>query len=816
MKFDRRRFLGFTVGAAAGTAVGVPVSRTYSDVMAAMNPLVYPPRGTEDFALSVCSLCPGGCGVRARRVGGRVVKLDGNPFHPVNGGRLCPKGQAALQLLYHPDRVATPLRRTGAKGSPDSFEPASWNEALEQIGGRLRSLRQEGKPESLISIRGPLRATSRRLLTRFLEAFGTPNDIELHRGEDAAALALELSQGVRAMPAYDLKSAEYVLSLGSALLEAWSSPVNTMRSYGEFRQGRAGRRGKLVQVEPRLSVTAAAADEWIAVAPGTEGIFALGVAAVLASEGLYDRDFVSERTIGFDDVGDEDSGVHEGLRTILERDYTLESVTARTGVPVNTILRIAREFATSRGPLATGPRKGPLLPGSLLGHLAAQYLNALTGNIDQPGGLLLCEEVPLSSWPELPADPVAAKGRSLPRLDDAEADDGLPRLHSEPERLAEAVRRRSPYAAEMLLLANADPVFATVARESFTTALDRIPFVVAICSIPNDSTFMADWILPESHFLESWELDTTPPGVPFPLASLARPALQKPFADSKATGQIVLELAQQLGGEVAASFPWTNLEEVVRSDVERLYSARRGAVMGTAFDEAWVLLMEGAGWWAPGYRSADELWERMHETGGWWDPFYDHSNWQRVFRTSSGRHEFRPDLLTRLVERAEAVGSTPPTDGMEDGEESGADQKLSLVLFEPLPVAAASGAELPFLQAILDPGLEERWETWVEVHPDTGRARGLSDRDWVEVSSAVGRIEARLRLTPRIVPGVAAVPVGLGKRSGGRWARGLGANPLHLISPDENPLGAISPTGATQIELRLLNQDGQSVRETEV
>jgi anaerobic selenocysteine-containing dehydrogenase len=457
MKFDRRRFLGFAAGSAAGVAAGVPAQRIYSDVVAAMNPLVYPPRGREDFVLSVCSLCPGGCGVRARRVGGRVVKLDGNPSHPVNGGRLCPKGQAALQLLYHPDRVSTPLRRKGAKGSLESFQPASWDEALEDIASRLRALRQEAKPESLVSIRGPLRATSRRLLTRLLDAFGSQNDLILHRGEDSAALALELSQGVRATPAYDMKNAEYVLSLGSALLEASSSPVHTMRAYGEFRQGRAGRRGKLVQVEPRLSITAASADEWISIVPGTDGIFALGVAAVLVSESLYDRDFVRERTLGFDEYRDAEGRSHEGLRAILERDYSLESVAARTSVPVDTILRIAREFAGSRAPLAMGPRQGPLLPGTLLGHLASQYLNALVGNIDQPGGLLVSEEMPPPPWPELPPDPVAARGLSRSRLDQSDGDDGLPRLQSEPERLAEAVRRRSPYHAEVLMLTNADP-----------------------------------------------------------------------------------------------------------------------------------------------------------------------------------------------------------------------------------------------------------------------------------------------------------------------------------------------------------------------
>jgi len=105
----------------------------------------------------------------------------------------------------------------------------------------------------------------------------------------------------------------------------------------------------------------------------------------------------------------------------------------------------------------------------------------------------------------------------------------------------------------------------------------------------------------------------------------------------------------------------------------------------------------------------------------------------------------------------------------------------------------------------------------VEVHPETARSLGLSDRDWVQVESDAGRIEARARVTPRVAPGAAAVPVGLGKRSGGRWARGVGANPLRLLSPDQNPLGGLSPTGATKVDITLLARAGsRAARERKV
>jgi len=131
VRLDRRHFVGLGFGAAAGSALGIPAGRLFSQILVSADSPLYPPRGKEGHCLSVCAMCPGGCGLRARKIGGRVVKLDGNPLHPVNAGRLCPKGQAGLQSLYHPDRTPGPLHRVGPRGSLASFEKVSWDRALE-------------------------------------------------------------------------------------------------------------------------------------------------------------------------------------------------------------------------------------------------------------------------------------------------------------------------------------------------------------------------------------------------------------------------------------------------------------------------------------------------------------------------------------------------------------------------------------------------------------------------------------------------------------------------------------------------------------
>ena len=125
-------------------------------------------------------------------------------------------------------------------GSLLSFQKVSGDRALDEVAGHLRELRGRGRPEPLVLVRGGARRVGSRLAQRYLAAFGSPNDVTLERGEVAASLAMQLSQGVLAPPAYEIASSDYVLSLGGALLESWSSPVHATRAYGHFRQGRTG------------------------------------------------------------------------------------------------------------------------------------------------------------------------------------------------------------------------------------------------------------------------------------------------------------------------------------------------------------------------------------------------------------------------------------------------------------------------------------------------------------------------------------------------------------------------------------------------
>src|SRR5215471_1077021 len=304
--------------------------------------------GIATWKPSLCTVCPAGCGMMVRVVDGEAEvvrkgqlgiikmglakKLEGNPNHPVNHGKLCARGQAGLQITYHPDRIGSPLKRSGPRGS-GSFQPATWEESLNEVVPRLRDLQSEKQPESLRFVSGCLRGQRQELVRKFLSAFGAPPAMVFDPlDEPVLRQANLLSFGQAAMPSFDLAHTGYVISFGADFLGTWNSPVAQSVAYGEMRQGRPGNRGKFVHVEQRMSQTGANADEWIAPRAGTEGAMALGLAHVILKEKLRPAaDNKATRLI---------AGWSQGLA-----EYSPEQVERKTGVPAQRIQRLAHEMA---------------------------------------------------------------------------------------------------------------------------------------------------------------------------------------------------------------------------------------------------------------------------------------------------------------------------------------------------------------------------------------------------------------------------------------------------------------------------------------
>jgi anaerobic selenocysteine-containing dehydrogenase len=793
MEVTRRGFLSLT-GAAAGLLL---LPAEFKELLSAVSEHKHrwPGPGIESWINSVCQLCPGGCGIRVRLLDGWPVSIRGIAGHPINRGGLCPKGDAGLQALYDPDRIRRPLKRTGERGK-NAWKEISWDEAIGLVAGRLRGLRVEGRPEGLVVIGGQYRGLMNTIWQRFLAAYGSPNDISMGMGCDTSDLVLRLTQGVRGHIGYDLENTNYVLSFGVSLLEGSWSPVWQMRSFADLQQGRPGQRVKIVQVDTRFSMTAAKADEWVPVRPGTDAALALAIAHVIVRDGLQDQAFLRDHGFGFEDWVDDSGRPHEGFRTMILRDYKPSEVAAKTGVPEERITRIAHEFARFRPAIAMGDRGVSRYSNGLYTRWSIHCLNAIVGNLDQPGGILTPPEIPFTPLPPLAPDPVAERGRARPRIDGAGSTEA-PLAANVIHRVPEAIRSGQPYPVEAVFLYHANPLFSLPAALGMREALDRVPFVVSFSPYLDESALASDLVLPDHIFLERWQDDTTPRNVGFPVLGIRKP-VRAPLYDTRATSDVLFALAKALGGPVRTALPWVDMEVFLKERVQGVCASRRGTLIA-GLEATGLGLTPKVLPPSPPPADFDEFWTQLLDRGAWWDAEYPFRDWSRTLRTPSGRFEFYSQTLKEALGKSNVPpGSTAEAEladssGSRDDirylphqappEEAARPEEYPLVLnvFRPLAFTGGSTTNMPYLIEIAGKGVSVSWESWVEIDPATAQSLGIQDRDLVWVESPVGKVKVKARVYPGALPGVVNLPYGFGHQAAGRWAKGLGANANDLL-----------------------------------
>ncbi len=779
---SRRSFLKLSAAAAGSAAAVAALQNVMGAVQAAPLAQAQVQTGAEEKIVpTTCALCPAGCGVLVRVADGRVVKLEGNPMHPVNQGSLCPKGQAAPELLYNPDRLTGPLRRTGERGA-GAWEPITWDEAVQLVAGKLAELRQAGHPERAVLLHGDTRGQMRSFLTRFMAAVGSPNVISHESLNVAAAkLGVYLTQGVYDLPAYDLENSRYVLAFGASLLEAGANPQRTISGYTYLRRGRA-ERGKVVVVDPRQSITAAKADEWLPIQPGTDAALALGMANVIIRSGLVDADFIKNYAFGFDNFTS-DGKKHKGFKQFVLENYDLARVEQITGVPSTTIARIAGEFATTRPAIAILPGKGGLLDGGFGGvytAMAIHILNALVGSIEAPGGVLTQRYMPCVEWPALPADPVAARGLQAERVDGAGTQ--FPLARTAYQAVAAAV--------EALFLYDANPLFEVPGGGRFIEAFNQVPLIVSFSSFMDESAEYADLVLPEPTFLERWGDDHIA-GLGYPGIALRQPVIE-PLYDTLNTADFLLRVAAALGGPVAQAFPWGSYEEVLRF---------RLADIGAD----WDTFRELGVWLTPGYRFARRGSERwLAEVVG-----RDRRNAPRDGYFDLYSRELNCVLGSKKKDELAGLGITQAGDGVNlphhepttyAGDEAEYPFVLNVVTLMSLG-PRSEAANMPTLQEISGMTVGETWNSWLEMNPEAAHALGLADRDPVWVESAFAIAQTKVRLVQGLHPEVVNLPYNQGHTAVGRFARNRGINGLTLLNPASEPISGLAAFTNTRVKV---------------
>lgn len=546
-KITRRHFLKLgAAGAATAVMAGCQTPRPW----VVLEPYVRPPEqqltGVATWYASTCRQCPAGCGILVRIMNGRALKIEGNPEHPLNKGKLCARGQAGLQVLYNPDRLTGPVQqpRRGTR----VYDPLAWETGINSLYERLSAAGEKVAVWTNSTVSGHLLD----LFQRFSGAVGAtpPLVYDLHMGLNGYRLLAETSQqlfGQAALPTYNLSGADVVISFGADFMGNWLSPVRYGRQFGQFRGQPLGKRGYLVHLEPRMTINAVVADRWLPIRPGSEGLVAAALVRIMADEafGSAERVARAQALAGELDVG---------------------SVAAASDIPAEELVELARAFATADWPVAI---PGAALTGTEGGAdalAAVQALNLVAAAGEGSAGLTLS--------PPSPSEAVV--GPQVAAYADVQA----------------LVDRMRAGEVEVLLVHGANPVYDLPQAAGLQGALANVPFVVSFAPIVDETAVWADLILPDRTYLEGWGYALVSPGFDVPVVSSQQPVVT-PVFDSRSTADILLTVAKGIPA-AAQALPWPHEVAFLQDTIAQLGA---GAAGGSGSEILWERFRQTGGWW---------------------------------------------------------------------------------------------------------------------------------------------------------------------------------------------------------------------------
>ncbi len=663
---------------------------------------------------SYCGLCHPRCGLLLEMEDGRVVRVKGDPEHPITRGRLCTRAKLMVEHLYHPDRLNYPLKRTGKRGA-GKWERVSWEGALDEVAARLAALRDRFGAETLAFTHGTHR-TYHWDGRRFYNLFGSPNMCGANNICMCPSQAVEFAT-YGGFPRGDLREAKCLVLWGHAASQ--SEPVMLFPEIVA-----AKRRGTfLMVVDPRRIREAEMADLWLPIRPGTDVALMLGWLRIIIEEGLYDRDFVTRWTVGFDD-----------LRAAIA-DYTPEKVAEITWLTPEQVVESARRYATTKpGVITWGFGLDKQGVNATQAARARCILRAITGNLDIAGGELLGwadpvgkvignDEMELNEAlpPEQRAKQLGADEYpffGFPGWErNAEANRRLPRDYMHPpladmtcvahERAVfDAVLTGKPYPVTAMISLASNPLLSLPDVRRTHEALKALELYVVVDYYLTPSAALADYVFPAASTVERTELWLTPG------FCVACPKGVGPLHERRDDYQFWRGLAVRLGQ--AEHWPWETVEEVWD---------HRLAPVGLTFNG----LLERNGLF--GRREF-----RRYEQFG--------------FGTPSGKVELRSSTF-------EALGCEPLPVYREPHQSPSGSPELA----RHYPLVLITGSRfMPMYhseQRQIERARERRPDPQVALNPETAAALGLVEGEWARVVTPQGSIRQRVHLSDAIDPRMA-------------------------------------------------------------
>ena len=716
----------------------------------------------EKWISTSCLNCPARCAIRVRTVNGKAVKITGNPLSLVSEGRVCPRAHIGLQVLYDPGRIDSPLKRTNhekGKGIDPKWIPVSWDQALEEVTSRLKSLRDNAQAEKLLLFWGLNTISSEDLVLRFAEAFGTPNLISGNGLDTETEKSGNwMADGHYSHTAYDLDRTNYILAFGADMLESSKPLSRFLRKWGRLRREKANRT-KVVVIHPRYSVTAAKSDEWIPIRPGTDSALAMAIGHVILSEELYDKTFIRDWTVGF-----------ERYRKLALSQYSPKTVSEITGIAPEVIQRIAKEFAQTKPAIALRGKESIAWPNGSHTSYAIFCLNALVGSIDSSGGILYQESPKYKEMPPLVKDEMARRGKGHPSID-FRGTAKFPAAQVATNQIPESLLEDVPYLIKMAIGFNSNFNMFAPGTERWEKALKKLPYYVHISPFISEMAQYADLILPSTTFLEEWGYDHSPAGSGFPEVKIKRPVVEA-RGHARSVIDILFELSKRLKGGVAQSFAQ------IGEGSEGFVKFRTATLMA---------------------------WRELISKGVWVGQDYKYKKYNLIFLTPSKKFEFDSGNLKSLLAK---IGKTTKEDSnylpnYQEATFLGEKGEYPLILlpYQPLMVIENGSQNYPWAQEIFLPMHGIGWDTLVEINSETAKFLKLRNGQAVWVESQFQKIRAKVKFSEGVHPEVVAIPSGQGHTSYGQWQKGMGVNPNEILGVDYDSISGQAAFFNTRVKI---------------
>lgn len=668
-------------------------------------------RGTKTVP-GVCIVCPWHCATEVFVRDNEVVYVRGNEYAP-NMSTRCVKGIASIHLTRDTDRLIHPMKKT----RNGAFAVISWDEAFSVIAEKLIDIKRRHGPEAVTYL-WHLDSNEIFSYQLFVELYGTPN----WSGHGAACdqsrrAAGNITYG-HPLPTKDYRNSRFIMMWGVDPLGANQSPHESREMVEALK-----RKARLVVVDPYRSRTAEKADIWVPIQPGTDGALALAMTYRIIETGAYDAQFCESYVHGFDAYAEH----------VTSSGYSPEWAEAITGVKAVTIIALADEFASTKPAVLDG-LKGIVNYSNGFQALRAIFcLNAITGNVDGPGNLILKEAAPIVPPVVIPDDAVAVPARPI-----ISAAMGYPLAPDIPTQLLpKAVLEGDPYAVKAAFFHIINPAMSDPNTGLFQEMMSALELSVTIDMYMSETAQLSDIVLPAASFYEQAEVrESLWSG---PQVIMSQPAIPC-MGDSKPLYEIMKGLAHKMG--FGSYFQWETWEDWARRSTEHL---------PVSFEE-------------------------LKEKGVWLGELRYNKYLEEGFQTPTGKIEIYSEALA-------GNGYFPLPFYAEEGRvKPDSEYPFQLINAKSQYHCNLHTQNNPYLIGI-------QGENWVELSAADADALGISDGDKVELTSPMGSVRILAKIRPGLSDGIVRAIHGHGfGRTMGSLARGRGTHINPIIDTRVNPI----------------------------